>query len=155
MEDMQSQRCLELHLYLSEQDDRNGYVSKCGLHVGKTTPIEHRGHGKRGVHRRKESHSLCIGEAGSETQSGIETASDEAGICKAMESGSGPESISRLLTKRTWSVPSRPLKGGAPIVDLVLGYRKSNQSPILKLLLSRIDELVARVSKKTHQSLGV
>src|SRR5271157_2889489 len=45
-------------------------------------------------------------------------------------------------------VTSRPLKGDAPTVDLVLGYRKSNQSPILKLLLSRLDELVARASKK-------
>ena len=48
------------------------------------------------------------------------------------------------------SVTSRPLKGDMPTVDLVLGYRKSNQSPILKLLLSRLDELVARVSKKTR-----
>jgi LysR family transcriptional regulator, hca operon transcriptional activator len=48
------------------------------------------------------------------------------------------------------SVTSRPLKGDTPTVDLVLGYRKSNQSPILKLLLSRLDELVARVSKKAH-----
>src|SRR5271170_6470824 len=46
------------------------------------------------------------------------------------------------------SVTSRPLKGETPTVDLVLGYRKSNQSPILKLLLSRLDELVARASKK-------
>src|ERR1700686_3774242 len=50
----------------------------------------------------------------------------------------------------TSSVTSRPLKGDAPTVDLVLGYKKSNQSPILKLLLSRLDELVARVSKKGH-----
>jgi LysR family transcriptional regulator, hca operon transcriptional activator len=48
------------------------------------------------------------------------------------------------------SVTSRPLKGDAPTIDLVLGYRKSNQSPILKLLLSRIDELVAHVSKKNR-----
>jgi LysR family transcriptional regulator, hca operon transcriptional activator len=47
------------------------------------------------------------------------------------------------------SVTSRPLAGNAPTVDLVLGYRRSNQSPILKLLLSRLDELVARVLKKT------
>jgi LysR family hca operon transcriptional activator len=46
------------------------------------------------------------------------------------------------------SVTSRPLRGDPPTVDLVLGYKKSNQSPILKLLLSRLDELVARVSKK-------
>src|ERR1700687_2639538 len=48
------------------------------------------------------------------------------------------------------SVTSRPLKGDTPTVDLVLGYRKSNESPILKLLLSRLDELVACASKKGH-----
>jgi len=48
------------------------------------------------------------------------------------------------------SVTSRPLKGDTPTIDLVLGYKKSNKSPILKLLLSRLDELVARVSKKAH-----
>ncbi|PYT51412.1 MAG: transcriptional regulator [Acidobacteria bacterium] len=48
------------------------------------------------------------------------------------------------------SVTSRPLKGDTPTIDLVLGYKKSNESPILKLLLSRLDELVARVSKKTR-----
>jgi len=46
------------------------------------------------------------------------------------------------------SVTSRPLKGDTPTIDLVLGYKKSNESPILKLLLSRLDELVARASKK-------
>jgi len=48
------------------------------------------------------------------------------------------------------SVTSRPLKGDAPTVELVLGYNKSNESPILKLLLSRLDDLVVRVSKKAH-----
>ena len=48
------------------------------------------------------------------------------------------------------SVTSRPLKGDTPTIDLVFGYKKSNESPILKLLLSRLDELVARVSKKAH-----
>jgi len=48
------------------------------------------------------------------------------------------------------SVTSRPLKGDTPTIELVLGYKKSNRSPILKLLLSRLDELVARVSKKAH-----
>ncbi len=50
------------------------------------------------------------------------------------------------------SITSRPLKGVAPTVDLVLGYRKSNQSPILKILLSRLDELVARESNKPDKS---
>jgi LysR family hca operon transcriptional activator len=48
------------------------------------------------------------------------------------------------------SVTSRPLKGDAPTVDLVLGYKKSNQSPILKLLLSKVNELIARASSKTR-----
>jgi LysR family hca operon transcriptional activator len=48
------------------------------------------------------------------------------------------------------SVASRPLKGNTPTVELVLGYKKSNESAILKLLLSRLDELVARVSKKSQ-----
>jgi len=48
------------------------------------------------------------------------------------------------------SVTSRPLKGDTPTIDLVLGYKNSNESPILKLLLSRLDELVARVLKKTR-----
>jgi LysR family transcriptional regulator, hca operon transcriptional activator len=48
------------------------------------------------------------------------------------------------------SVTSRPLKGDTPTIELVLGYKKSNESPVLKLLLSRLDELVARVSKKAH-----
>jgi len=45
-----------------------------------------------------------------------------------------------------WSVISRPLSGEAPTIDLVVGYNKANTSPILKLFLSRIDDLIARVS---------
>ena len=48
------------------------------------------------------------------------------------------------------SVTSRPIKGDTPTIELVLGYKKSNESPILKLLLSRLDELVARASKKAR-----
>lgn len=47
------------------------------------------------------------------------------------------------------SVSSRPLRGDVPTVDLVVGYSKMNDSPILKLFLSRIDDLIARVSKNT------
>jgi LysR family hca operon transcriptional activator len=50
------------------------------------------------------------------------------------------------------SVTSRPLKGDVPTVDLVLGYRKSNPSPILKILLSRLDELVAHAANKTDKT---
>jgi len=46
-----------------------------------------------------------------------------------------------------WSVVSRPLKGEAPTIDLMVGYRKANTSPILKMFLSRIDELTAQTPK--------
>jgi LysR family hca operon transcriptional activator len=40
------------------------------------------------------------------------------------------------------SVVSRPLQDEAPTIDLAVGYSNSNGSPILKLFLSRLDELV-------------
>jgi LysR family hca operon transcriptional activator len=49
------------------------------------------------------------------------------------------------------SVVSRPLVGTAPTIDLVLGYRKANTSPLLKLFLSRTDELIARVSTRSGE----
>jgi len=50
-----------------------------------------------------------------------------------------------------WSVTSRPLDGEAPMIDLVIGYNKSNTSPILKLFLSRIDDLTTRTSGKARR----
>jgi LysR family transcriptional regulator, hca operon transcriptional activator len=47
------------------------------------------------------------------------------------------------------SLTSRPLRDDAPTIDLVVGYSRMNTSPILKLFLSRIDDLIARVTKKT------
>jgi LysR family transcriptional regulator, hca operon transcriptional activator len=43
------------------------------------------------------------------------------------------------------SVVIRPLQGEVPTIDLVLGYSRSNTSPLLKRFLSRVDELVAQV----------
>jgi LysR family hca operon transcriptional activator len=40
-----------------------------------------------------------------------------------------------------WSVVSRPLEGEAPTIDLAVGYSKANTSSILKLFLSRLEEL--------------
>jgi LysR family transcriptional regulator, hca operon transcriptional activator len=40
-----------------------------------------------------------------------------------------------------WAVTSRPLKGEPPTIDLVIGYNKTNTSPILGLFLSRVDQL--------------
>ena len=42
-----------------------------------------------------------------------------------------------------WSVVSRPLEGEPPTIGLAVGYSKANSSPILKLFLSRIEELRA------------
>jgi len=38
---------------------------------------------------------------------------------------------------------SRPLKGEVPTIDLAFGHGKANSSPILKLLLSRLGELIS------------
>jgi LysR family hca operon transcriptional activator len=43
-----------------------------------------------------------------------------------------------------WSVISRPLTGEPPTIKLVIGYNNANVSPILKLFLSRIGDLVSR-----------
>jgi LysR family hca operon transcriptional activator len=54
----------------------------------------------------------------------------------------------------TWSVTSRPLEGEAPSIDLVLGYHKANNSPLLRTFLSRVDEMIRHVSKRSGKSEG-
>jgi LysR family transcriptional regulator, hca operon transcriptional activator len=49
-----------------------------------------------------------------------------------------------------WSVVNRPLEGEAPTIELAVGYSKSNTSPILKLFLSRIEELREPVPEKRN-----
>jgi LysR family transcriptional regulator, hca operon transcriptional activator len=49
------------------------------------------------------------------------------------------------------SVVARPLHGEVPTIDLVMGYNKSNTSPLLKSLLLRADELAA-TGPRVHQS---
>jgi LysR family transcriptional regulator, hca operon transcriptional activator len=51
----------------------------------------------------------------------------------------------------TWSIISRPLAGEAPSIDLVLGYHKANDSPVLRTLLSRVDEMIRQVSKNSRK----
>ena len=60
-----------------------------------------------------------------------------------------PASAENFLT---WSVVSRPLKGETPTIDLVVGYHKANTSPILRTFLSRIDDLITRISGKTRRN---
>jgi len=49
-----------------------------------------------------------------------------------------------------WSVTSRPLLGEPPTIDLVIGYSRKNTSRVLKLFLSRVDELIERVAKASE-----
>jgi LysR family transcriptional regulator, hca operon transcriptional activator len=46
-----------------------------------------------------------------------------------------------------WSVVSRPIKGNAPSIDLVIGYHRGNASPILKQFLSKLRQLIERVGR--------
>jgi LysR family hca operon transcriptional activator len=50
------------------------------------------------------------------------------------------------------SVVSRPLEGEAPTIDVAVGYSTSNTSPILKLFLSRLDELKGPDQKTGRES---
>lgn len=42
-----------------------------------------------------------------------------------------------------WSVVSRPLEGEPPTIDIAIGYRPDNPSPVLETFLSRIDQLIS------------
>jgi LysR family hca operon transcriptional activator len=52
------------------------------------------------------------------------------------------------------SVVTRPLQGEVPIIELFLGYSRSNTSALLKRFLARTDQLVARVAKPDVDSLS-
>jgi LysR family transcriptional regulator, hca operon transcriptional activator len=52
----------------------------------------------------------------------------------------------------TLSVVSRPLAGEAPSIDLVLGYHKANNAPLLKTFLSRVDDMIGHVAKNSGKS---
>jgi len=51
------------------------------------------------------------------------------------------------------SVVSRPIDGEAPTIDLVAAHHRANTSPLLALFLSRVDEMIARVSKAPRGSV--
>jgi LysR family hca operon transcriptional activator len=52
------------------------------------------------------------------------------------------------------SVVLRRLKGDAPTIDLVMGYSRSNTSPLLKRFLARSDELVKKVVQTVRSPAG-
>jgi LysR family transcriptional regulator, hca operon transcriptional activator len=52
------------------------------------------------------------------------------------------------------SVVSRPLEGEAPTIDVAVGYSTSNSSPILKLFLSRLDDLICISRRPTASGVA-
>ena len=79
-----------------------------------------------------------------------EAANTSAAISLITSTGSVtlfPYTVHNMLPS---SVVARPLHGEAPTIDLMMGYNKSNTSPLLKRFLSRADELVARVAQKQN-----
>jgi len=48
-----------------------------------------------------------------------------------------------------WSVASRPLAGDVPTIELVVGYSPSNTAPIVELFVSRVDELISRIARRS------
>ncbi len=44
-----------------------------------------------------------------------------------------------------WSVASRPIAGKPPAIDLVVGYHKANNSPTLRMFISKLDKFLERV----------
>jgi LysR family hca operon transcriptional activator len=53
-----------------------------------------------------------------------------------------------------WSVVSRPLAGEVPTIDLVVGHSRTNESPVLKMFLSRLEELIGLASNAGARGAG-
>jgi LysR family transcriptional regulator, hca operon transcriptional activator len=51
-----------------------------------------------------------------------------------------------------WSVVSRPLAGDVPTIDLMVGYDRTNESPVLRAFLSRVQELIGLASTPARGS---
>jgi LysR family hca operon transcriptional activator len=56
-----------------------------------------------------------------------------------------PRYSQNLLPK---TVVSRPIRGAPPTVDLVFGFNEANTSPLLKFILTKVDDLKFRVAKR-------
>ncbi|MET3889063.1 DNA-binding transcriptional LysR family regulator [Bosea sp. OAE506] len=58
-----------------------------------------------------------------------------------------PAYVERLLPA---SLISRPLIGNAPVIEIAAGYQADNPSPVLKMFLENVDQLIAARSDRTH-----
>jgi LysR family hca operon transcriptional activator len=122
-------------------------------------PSDHRLTAKQAIHPRELVGEIFIG--GSNKASVLRAVTEEylrrSGVDIKLDHGVDNMAMAMSLVASTrgvalmpayaknllpWSVVSRPLEGEAPTIDVAVGYSKSNTSPILKLFLSRLDELV-------------
>jgi LysR family hca operon transcriptional activator len=76
---------------------------------------------------------------------------DNLAMAMSLIASTGGVALLPLYAKNflPFSVTSRPLRGEPPTIDLVIGYNKTNTSPILGLFLSRVDQLRKR-APQTH-----
>src|SRR3989454_7619109 len=130
-------------------------------------PSDHRLTAKQAIHPRELVGEIFIGGANKASvlravtedylrRSGVDIKLDHGvdNMAKAMSlvaSTRGPPLMpayaKNLLPS---SVVSRPLEGEAPTIDVAVGYSKSNTSPILKLFLSRIEDLTAELPSRSR-----
>jgi LysR family hca operon transcriptional activator len=123
-------------------------------------PSDHRLTAKQAIHPRELAGEIFIGGA---NKAGVLRAVTEAylrrsGVDIKVDHGVDNMAMAMSLVASTrglalmpayaknllpWSVVSRPLEGEPPTIEVAVGYSKSNTSPILKVFLSRLDELVA------------
>jgi LysR family transcriptional regulator, hca operon transcriptional activator len=122
-------------------------------------PSDHRLTAKQAIHPRELAGEIFIGGA---NKAGVLRAVTEAylrrsGVDIRVDHGVDNMAMAMSLVASTrglalmpayaknllpWSVVSRPLEGEPPTIEVAVGYSKSNTSPILKVFLSRLDELV-------------
>jgi LysR family hca operon transcriptional activator len=76
---------------------------------------------------------------------------DNLGMAMSLVASTGGLALIPALAKNflPWSVASRPLAGEPPTIDLVVGYNKTNMSPILALFLSRLEQLTNSSADKS------
>jgi LysR family hca operon transcriptional activator len=122
-------------------------------------PSDHRLAGRKAIHPREFLGEIFIG--GSKKATVLRAVTEDyirrSGLAIKMDHGVDNIAMAESLVLSTGglalmpayaknllpsSMVSRPLEGEAPTIDLAVGYSKANTSPILKLFLSRMDELV-------------
>ncbi|MCJ2022177.1 LysR family transcriptional regulator [Methylobacterium sp. E-065] len=98
---------------------------------------------------------LVIDEVLARSGVGITPAHEVDNLSMAMSLVSSTRGVSLLPAYARnflpWSVVSRPLTmdGEPPGIDLVLGYRKEHAPELLRLFLSRVDDLIVRATRPT------